>query len=189
MSILPRKDPVYKSPPIDHSKRTSEFEPLTTEDKTDILITPVLFDQYEKYTNYQLGVIMGEFVLKNSITGHDVVPRLIKTIIELHKRPNALVGFQGNSGYPDLDRDLVILMGEAFELFCKKQSDYGPGNINAFGEYGILVRTNDKIERLKRLLNPNRKDAPVNESIEDTWMDTSIYSLIALLFRRGQWPK
>jgi hypothetical protein len=98
-----------------------------------------------------------------------------------------------SSGYPELEKQLFKLMHEQFELFCKKQRDYGPGNINAFGEYGILVRTNDKIERLKHLIAVPRNivvgTRPENESIDDTWMDIATYALIALLLRRGQWPK
>lgn len=106
--------------------------------------------------------------------------------------------FTDESGYPDLDESLYQLLQEVFSLFVKKQRDYGPGNINAFGEFGILVRTNDKIERLKNLYsknsftqNPGEKvNIPTsNESVDDTWMDIATYAMIALLVRRGQWPK
>jgi len=100
----------------------------------------------------------------------------------------------GKSGYPELETNLIVLMSEQFNLFCKKQRDYGPGNINAFGEFGILVRLNDKVERLKNLLNKPQvgqldKVVAMNESIDDTWMDIATYALIALLVRRDQWPK
>jgi len=37
-------------------------------------------------------------------------------------------------------------------LFIQKQLDYGSGNIARFGELGVMVRANDKIERLRTLL-------------------------------------
>ena len=74
---------------------------------------------------------------------------------------------------------------ENIRLLDSKQKDYGPGNIAAFGEYGVLVRVSDKIERLKNLLT-NVK-TPSNESVEDSWKDLSNYSIIALLCRRGLW--
>lgn len=92
-----------------------------------------------------------------------------------------------HSGYSQLDNDFRCLQDFQMELFCKKQRDYGPGNINAFGEFGILVRLNDKVERLKHLIKD--QTIPANESIDDTWMDIATYALIALLVRRGQWPK
>lgn len=68
-----------------------------------------------------------------------------------------------------------------------KQQDYGPGNIAAFGEFGCLVRANDKIERLKHLLRTG--NAPKNESVEDAWLDLANYAVIAVLCRSGKWSK
>lgn len=69
------------------------------------------------------------------------------------------------------------------KLMINKQKDYGPGNILSFGEFGVLVRVNDKIERLKNLFK-SRKE-PKNESIEDTWEDIANYAIISLMLRRG----
>jgi len=72
---------------------------------------------------------------------------------------------------------------EIINLLISKQRDYGKNNILDFGEYGILVRSNDKIARLKNL---NQKSInPANESIEDTWRDISGYAILALMVRRG----
>lgn len=71
-------------------------------------------------------------------------------------------------------------------LFAKKQADYGPGNIAKFGEVGLLVRMNDKFERLTNLF-VNRKNAN-NEAIEDTLRDIANYAVIWLLVRQGKWP-
>ena len=60
------------------------------------------------------------------------------------------------------------VMGELRELMINKQRDYGHSNITDFGEYGVLVRLNDKVCRLKNLLG-NKKE-PKNESIDDSWM-------------------
>lgn len=68
-----------------------------------------------------------------------------------------------------------------------KQADYGPGNINKFGEYGVLVRTSDKIERLINLLNSGNE--PANEALDDTWLDIANYGLIAQMIRRGIWGR
>ena len=74
------------------------------------------------------------------------------------------------------------IANEIVQLLVKKQRDYGHDNINAFGEYGILVRANDKIARLKNLYD---KETIENESIEDSWLDEGGYSILALMVRRG----
>lgn len=72
------------------------------------------------------------------------------------------------------------------ELFKRKQLDYGPKNIAEFGEIGVLIRLNDKLQRLIHLITSNLE--PTNESIEDSYMDISIYAIIALLCRHDKWP-
>lgn len=68
------------------------------------------------------------------------------------------------------------------DLIISKQHDYGHGNILAFGEFGVLVRASDKLERLKNLHRLG--DCPANETIEDTWKDLAGYALIALMLGR-----
>lgn len=64
-----------------------------------------------------------------------------------------------------------------------KQRDYGKDNILNFGEMGVLVRTNDKMSRLKNLIL-NNKEAQ-NESIEDNWKDLAGYAVLALMLRNN----
>lgn len=75
------------------------------------------------------------------------------------------------------------IVQEMVDLLVSKQHDYGPGNILAFGELGVLVRVNDKVERLKNLLKSGA--TPKHESIEDSWTDLSVYGVIAKMLRRG----
>jgi len=70
----------------------------------------------------------------------------------------------------------------------QKQQDYGPRNISGFGTFGVVVRMNDKFERLKSLFNKGRRRRAVNESIIDTFRDISNYATIALMIETNQWP-
>lgn len=72
---------------------------------------------------------------------------------------------------------------EIADLIISKQHDYGHRNITDFGEYGVLVRLNDKVARLKNLL-PNEV-TPYNESLDDSWRDIVGYAIIAIMLRRG----
>ena len=78
------------------------------------------------------------------------------------------------------------IQNEAFELFKKKNADYG----NAFEEFrtiGILIRMNDKI---KRAININDKQISLvdDESLRDTLIDLHNYSALAvtLLEKKSQ---
>jgi len=73
-------------------------------------------------------------------------------------------------------------------LMDRKQSDYGPKNISGFGTFGVVVRMNDKHERLKTLFNKSRRSKAANESIEDTFRDICNYAIIAHMVERGEWP-
>jgi len=75
---------------------------------------------------------------------------------------------------------------QALKLFRDKQYDYGPENISNFGDIGVLVRLNDKIERLKNLMFSNKEAH--NESIADTWIDIGNYGLIGLMCAINTWP-
>lgn len=64
-------------------------------------------------------------------------------------------------------------------LLCSKQRDYGHGNINAFGLYGVLVRMSDKVERYLNLRDKGVD--PSNESLRDTFDDIVGYAVIATM--------
>ena len=79
----------------------------------------------------------------------------------------------------------ALVAAEYIELFARKQESYGSGNINSFGELGVLIRASDKIERLKQLVM-NKKTNDL-ETVADTWTDLLGYGIIGLLVHRGQW--
>ena len=80
---------------------------------------------------------------------------------------------------------MLTIANQATSLCISKQKDYGPKNISAFGLVGVLVRMNDKFERLKNLTKTGKR--PTNESIEDTLIDVANYAMIALAVHRNWW--
>lgn len=88
--------------------------------------------------------------------------------------------------HEELILDFFDVLLNALAVFKYKQYDYGPGNIAGFGEVGVLIRLNDKIERLKNLML-NNKEA-TNESVYDTWLDIANYGLIGLMCKENLWP-
>jgi nucleoid DNA-binding protein len=85
----------------------------------------------------------------------------------------------------DKTKNIINIMLADIQLFDKKQRDYGELNISKFGEFGILVRVNDKIERLTNLRKYDK--LPNNEAINDSWQDLSIYATIARAINEGSW--
>lgn len=70
-----------------------------------------------------------------------------------------------------------------YETVVGKQKMYGHGNIARFEIPGVVIRTNDKLERLKNLRK--HKGPVLFEPLEDTWLDICGYSLIAIMWVRG----
>lgn len=99
--------------------------------------------------------------------------------------------------YPEMTGEFKKIMKEQYELFCKKQMNYGKGNIMLGGDInndadvktaimGIAIRVNDKANRLITLTVKGEKDA-VNEAVTDTFQDMSIYGIIAQIINNKKW--
>jgi hypothetical protein len=66
-------------------------------------------------------------------------------------------------------------------LFEKKNQDYG-NSFEDFAIIGIIVRLNDKINRIVNLSKSNSKKVILDESVEDTINDLYNYCIIGLMF-------
>ena len=65
-------------------------------------------------------------------------------------------------------------------LFIRKNKDYG-NSIEDFGFLGIMVRLNDKINRMKSLCNKSKEEVN-DESFIDTVQDLYNYTLLGLMY-------
>lgn len=87
---------------------------------------------------------------------------------------------------PQGKRALALAL-ECVRLLDSKQCDYGPNNISYSGELGIAVRQQDKVCRLRHLLENGRKAN--HEAMRDTYMDMANYGLIGLMLDDGTWAE
>ena len=97
----------------------------------------------------------------------------------------------GTSGWVEIEKAWLRKAQELYEIFCSKQSDYGPTNIGVGGEQGITIRLGDKISRLFELLGLTSREntgKPANEAIRDTWADIGDYGIIGMMVHDGDWP-
>ena len=101
--------------------------------------------------------------------------------------------------YPQTAEEFKRLQLEQYELFCKKQMDYGPTNISMgtplatdsekrLSLVGIIVRINDKVQRLLNLIVKNNREAQ-NEPSIDAFKDLACYGIIAQIVQNGKWGK
>ena len=65
----------------------------------------------------------------------------------------------------DMGKEFIRQMLVNASLFDRKQRDYGSGNYLMFGQKGAIMRCNDKLMRLKKLVfdAPANSTLPVNE--------------------------
>ena len=101
--------------------------------------------------------------------------------------------------YPETAKAFQEIQYEQYETFCKKQMDYGPSNIamgtsldtdeeKRLSKIGLIVRINDKIQRLINLVVKNNRKAQ-NEPTIDAFKDLACYGIIAQIVEAGKWGK
>ena len=101
--------------------------------------------------------------------------------------------------FPETAKEFQRLQFEQWETFCKKQMDYGPSNIamgtslrtedeKRLSKIGLIVRINDKIQRLMNLVIKHNREAQ-NEPAMDAFKDLSVYGIIAQIVENGKWGK
>jgi hypothetical protein len=119
--------------------------------------------------------------------------------IRVVKYDNPNVVEEVELAYPEMTDEFKRIMFTQYELFCMKQSNYGPSNISVgtplqtpddvkLSLTGLWFRINDKVQRLKQLVVLGNKDN-VGEPVEDTFMDLSVYGVIAQIVKNGKWAK
>ena len=101
--------------------------------------------------------------------------------------------------YPETTSEFKKILKEQYDLFCRKQLNYGPDNISVGSKLetkdevrvsltGLWFRMNDKVQRLKQLVVLGKQDN-IGEAIEDTFQDLSVYGIIAQIVKNGKWAK
>jgi len=121
----------------------------------------------------------------------------IKEIDLGRKQPDVVIEMEKK--FPVMTAEFKRIQQAQYELFCAKQSNYGPDNISMgstlereedrkLSLQGLFFRINDKVNRYKQMIMFGSKDA-VGESLDDTFKDISVYGIIAQLVQSGKWGK
>ena len=103
--------------------------------------------------------------------------------------------------YPIMMDRFVNITKDQHDLFCRKQYDYGCGNITLGGNLdneedrmfaltALVIRMNDKVNRLKNIIVKHKGDSAVeDETYMDAFKDLSVYGVIAQLVSERVWGK
>ena len=113
--------------------------------------------------------------------------------ISFVKFDNPLVIKDIEKKYPEMTDEFKRIMWTQYEMFCLKQSNYGPDNISVgsnlnsiadikLAMQGLWFRMNDKVQRLKQLIINSKVDL-VAESVQDTLSDLSVYGIIGQIVK------
>ena len=102
--------------------------------------------------------------------------------------------------YPQMTSEFRKIQQDQYELFLRKQHDYGPQNIavgtalkndedKRLSLMGIWFRINDKVERIKTLIMRGDDGSLENEGLVDSYSDISNYGVMAQVVASGKWAK
>lgn len=101
----------------------------------------------------------------------------------------------GDSGNIALEIAWLRNAKSLYNLFTRKQRDYGPNALGLAGLNGVAVRLGDKLCRLWQLLGITplqdgtyNTTPSVNESVRDIFGDVAVYCINSLLLIDGDWP-
>jgi len=152
--------------------------------KVKAIVDKPVYQEYLESTDYGLGMKNKnqKELLKKSEVNMDQVDA-VKYIEE---------------EYPETAKSFKEIQKEQYELFCRKQMDYGPKNISVGTDLrtdedvklsltGLWFRINDKIERLKQLVVLDK--VAQNEPMIDAFSDLSVYGIIAQIVHRKKWGR
>lgn len=84
------------------------------------------------------------------------------------------------------EKEMEKICDEMKDLLKKKNRTYGDKNIKKIGKEGVLIRLEEKIERVKNMIENKISD---EETVEDTWKDIAGYAIIGIMLERDKWDK
>ena len=124
---------------------------------------------------------------------------MVKVIKDKPKSKADVISYMENK-YPKMTSEFKRIQKEQYELFLRKQHDYGPQNIavgtalindedKRLSLMGIWFRINDKVERIKTLIMRGDDGSLEDEGLVDSYSDISNYGVMAQVVASGKWAK
>jgi hypothetical protein len=79
------------------------------------------------------------------------------------------------------EETLDAVLADVRDMLLSKREIYGENNLTEFGNFGILVRTSDKVSRLKSIHSKRTYLSDHQENEYDAWFDIAGYAVLALI--------
>ena len=122
-----------------------------------------------------------------------------KTKVEYSENIHPIVK-QMEDEWPEMTAEFRRLQHEQYELFLKKQHDYGPHNISMgtdlktkedvnFALMALVIRINDKVNRLMNLIVKKGGAEGAAEPALDAFSDLANYGIMAQIVANKKWGK
>lgn len=115
----------------------------------------------------------------------------LKLVVKSNTHPTEI-------NFPEMCTRFREIQAEMYEEFLKKNNDYSRWNILGTGIVGLATRFWDKTARIMNLVGFNigtgeyttpKQNMVEDERIEKTFMDASVYGIIARIYLEGKWGK
>lgn len=81
-------------------------------------------------------------------------------------------------------KEMERIADEVKSILIEKNKTYGDKNVIKMGKLGVLYRIEEKIERIRNMIE---KDIDDKESKEDSWKDIAGFGVIGAMLERGKW--
>lgn len=108
----------------------------------------------------------------------------IDSLVEDEASNNSLDDLEPHLPEPsDIKHPFQQLTESMFELYKRKNKDYGDSFSKGFSEYGMImpcIRLEDKFMRFKQLVRSGEQEVK-DEKIEDTLIDMANYAIMTLI--------
>lgn len=159
---------------------------------TDSSATPADNEIFERAKHF-VKQLRQESVIDTATDVYRKAVNSVDSFLEKHKAfPKEIAKAMLLGEYEPTPKDLDIferITNEMHEIYLAKNHDYGQSfdkTWDKFGMTSLLIRLNDKLNRLETLVNKEQKVG--DESLRDTLLDLANYAILGLIKLRETTP-
>lgn len=139
-------------------------------------------------------------ILRDSTNDPIIIKHVVEAQVKLHSFRSLRLEDKHitEEKYPEMTARFVEITNEMYKIFLEKNNDYSRWNILGTGIVGLATRFWDKTARIMNLVGFDigtgeyitpKKNMVEDENIERTFLDASVYGIIARIYLEGKWGK
>lgn len=112
----------------------------------------------------------------------DFHPSVAPAVREVYS--SQIESFEFATNRNSVEHDYMLVIDAMFDLFKRKNNDYGNSFMKPFQDYGVaslMIRILDKTNRLVSLTKNQNKPLVNDESLRDTFIDLANYCILSII--------